>query len=625
MRYIGNKTRLLDNIEQLLDEKHLTKGVFADLFTGTGSVADHFKDRFTIIANDIEYYSTVFAQAKLFNSNVPKFQKFMKKYHESPFDYFDKIDTDKLSDKGFITQNYSPVGKRMFFQEDNAKKIDFIRNKIEELHQEGILSSNEHIFLLASLIESVMRVSNTSGTYEAFFKKWESRAKNKMILEPLSLEKKPVCASLKNKVFNKDANNLAREISGDIVYLDPPYTITQYASAYHLLETIALNDKPALVGKTGRREERKWSDYSRKQKALFEFADLFRQLNFDHIIMSYSNQAVVPIEEIVDLIKQFAIEGSIDIKKINYREYKNLNESSKRNGKHLQEYLIYFQKDRSVIKSPLNYAGSKDLIIDKIIKNLPRHISTFVDGMAGAYNVGINIKGVKQVVFNEKMPLISSLMQKLLTNDADYSEKIVQEIINKYQLKPKDKKAYLAFRSSFNQSNHQTGDARKRLYELYVLSLYSFQHMIRFNRAGEFNATAGNSGYNEEIKERLQRFNTNVSCIFESQSVQDLQYQKFDKDTLFYFDPPYIITSAVYNDGNRMNVAWTKNDELALLKYMDKLDRAGYKFLLSNVIEHKGKTNKELVNWIKENDYKVVDVGRAGRRFPRHEVLIKNY
>lgn len=209
MRYIGNKTRLLDNIEQLLDEKHLTKGVFADLFTGTGSVADHFKDRFTIIANDIEYYSTVFAQAKLFNSNVPKFQKFMKKYHESPFDYFNKIDTDKLSDKGFITQNYSPVGKRMFFQEDNAKKIDFIRNKIEELHQEGILSSNEYIFLLASLIESVMRVSNTSGTYEAFFKKWESRAKNKMILEPLSLEKKPVCASLKNKVFNKDANNLA--------------------------------------------------------------------------------------------------------------------------------------------------------------------------------------------------------------------------------------------------------------------------------------------------------------------------------------------------------------------------------------------------------------------------------
>ena len=74
-----------------------------------------------------------------------------------------------------------------------------------------------------------------------------------------------------------------------------------------------------------------------------------------------------------------------------------------------------------------------------------------------------------------------------------------------------------------------------------------------------------------------------------------------------------------------MNVAWTKNDELALLKYMDQLDRAGYKFLLSNVIEHKGKTNKELVNWIKENDYKVVDVGRAGRRFPRHEVLIKNY
>ena len=77
MRYIGNKTRLLDNIRKLLDEKHLNEGVFADLFTGTASVADHFKDRFTIIANDIEYYSSVFAEAKVLNSDVPKFQNFV--------------------------------------------------------------------------------------------------------------------------------------------------------------------------------------------------------------------------------------------------------------------------------------------------------------------------------------------------------------------------------------------------------------------------------------------------------------------------------------------------------------------------------------------------------------------
>ena len=441
-----------------------------------------------------------------------------------------------------------------------------------------------------------------------------------MLLLTLSLESKHVLTPNKNKVFNEDANDLARKISGDIVYIDTPYTVTQYASAYHLLETIALNDQPELVGKTGRRKGRKMSDYNRKQKALLEFSDLFRQLNFDHIIMSYSNQSIVPIDRILDLIKQFAIPGTIDVKKTDYREYKNLNESSKRNGNHLQEYLIYFKKDRSVIKSPLNYAGSKDLIIDKIIKNLPRHISTFVDGMAGAYNVGINIKGVNQVFYNEKMPLISSLMQELLIKEAAYSEDKIRNIIKKYHLTPKNKEAYLALRHDFNQ-----GNINHHLYELYVLSLYSFQHMIRFNRKGEFNVPVGNSGFNDEVIERLQKFNTNVPVAFDSISIQELPFKEFDRNTLFYFDPPYIITSAAYNDGNRMNVAWTEDDEISLLKYIEKMDKAGYKFLLSNVIRHKGKTNEVLANWIQKNNYTMIDVGKTGRRFPRHEVLVMNY
>ena len=55
------------------------------------------------------------------------------------------------------------------------------------------------------------------------------------------------------------------------------------------------------------------------------------------------------------------------------------------------------------------------------------------------------------------------------------------------------------------------------------------------------------------------------------------------------------------------------------------MDKAGYKFLLSNVIRHKGKTNEVLANWIQKNNYTMIDVGKTGRRFPRHEVLVRNY
>ena len=43
------------------------------------------------------------------------------------------------------------------------------------------------VFLIASLIESVMGVSNTSGTYEAYLKNWDKRAYKPFELVPLTL------------------------------------------------------------------------------------------------------------------------------------------------------------------------------------------------------------------------------------------------------------------------------------------------------------------------------------------------------------------------------------------------------------------------------------------------------
>ena len=48
MRYIGNKTKLLDIIDKFLISKKLNKeGLsFCDLFAGTCTVGDYFKNRY---------------------------------------------------------------------------------------------------------------------------------------------------------------------------------------------------------------------------------------------------------------------------------------------------------------------------------------------------------------------------------------------------------------------------------------------------------------------------------------------------------------------------------------------------------------------------------------------------
>ncbi len=121
----------------------------------------------------------------------------------------------------------------MFFTEENGIKIDGIRQTIEELLLEDVIYNNEYLYLLASLLESVTRFSNTSGTYEAFFKFWDSRAINEFIIEPLAMNETD--NTLKHTFYSEDTNQLVRKIKGDIAYIDPPYTVTQYISAYHFL------------------------------------------------------------------------------------------------------------------------------------------------------------------------------------------------------------------------------------------------------------------------------------------------------------------------------------------------------------------------------------------------------
>jgi len=45
MRYLGNKTGLLDFIEKPLIENNIKNGTFFDIFSGTASVAKYFKKK----------------------------------------------------------------------------------------------------------------------------------------------------------------------------------------------------------------------------------------------------------------------------------------------------------------------------------------------------------------------------------------------------------------------------------------------------------------------------------------------------------------------------------------------------------------------------------------------------
>ncbi len=617
MRYLGSKVKLLNTIEEIIKKYDIQGSTFGDLFAGTSCVGDYFKDRYKIQSNDFLYYSYVISKAKLNNSTIPSFSSFSKEYKRNIFDWLNSLEYTADSNY-FIYNNYTPIGGRMFFTEDNGKKIDGIRIKIEDLYRDKSISENEYFFLLASLIESTTKFSNTSGTYEAFFKFWDSRATKDFVLEPLEMNEQKLFDQ--NDVYNEETNNLVRRIEGDIAYIDPPYTVTQYVSAYHMFETIAKYDSPDIKGVGGKRERGdKNSLYAQRTKALQAFEDLFRQIKYKHILISYSNQGLVNLDDLVELAKLFAKDSKVYIESTEYVEYQNHRSSNKRNGENLNEVIIYFQKDMSLNKSPLNYSGSKDTLLPAIIKELPPSVNTFVDVMGGAFNVGANIAATSCVIYNELNPYVYEIMEWILKTDKSKVVKTIEKSIAKYKLEKSEKEPFDKLRLAYNEGENSP-------LNLYLLHMYSFQNMIRFNGDHKFNTPIGVAGYSEDIKQRILNFKVKVQNLqMMNVDYTTINWSEYPSDTVFYFDPPYFITSAAYNDGKRGMKGWSADEEVELINTLSYIDSLGYKFILSNVIHHKGRTNHLLQKWAEDHKYRVIEIGTSGWRYAKNEVLIMNY
>jgi len=617
MRYLGSKIKILPQIEKVIDKYNINGKTFADLFAGTSCVGDYFKNRYEIISNDFMYYSYIISKAKLSFDKIPSFTKFKEINNCNIFEWLNNQEY-KADDSYFFYNNYTPIGDRMFFTEENGKKIDGIRKEIEKLKNEDIITEDEYYFLIASMLESVTKVSNTSGTFEAYFKFWESRAEKDFCIEPLLFNE--VKCKGKNKVFCEDTNLLIRNLEGDIAYIDTPYTVTQYVSAYHIFETLAKYDSPKIKGVGGKRDrENKNSLYARRNEAKAQFEDLFRQIKFKHIIVSYSNQGLVPLEELVKLAELFAEDHKVYIERFDYQEYQNHRSSNKRNGENLNEVIIYFKKNLTINKSPLNYSGSKDTLVPAIIKELPYQVENFVDVMGGAFNVGSNIIATKSTVYNEINPQIYNVIKSLLNENKEDLIENIEGYIKKFKLEKRNKEAFEKLKEYYNNN-------KEDYIALFVLHMYSFQNMIRFNSSQNFNTPVGVAGYSEDMKNRIINFMIKSPNLFmTNQDYINIDWQSFSKETVFYFDPPYFITNAGYNDGKRGGKGWSIEEEKQLLEILKKIDQLGYKFMLSNVIKHKGKEHTMLIEWAEKNKYTIKNIGKSGWRYTKKEVLIKNF
>ncbi|MCX6789821.1 MAG: DNA adenine methylase [Candidatus Gribaldobacteria bacterium] len=314
MNYIGSKLSLLQFLEESIN-KVVDKNchVFCDLFAGTGIVGSYFKRKgYRIIANDIQYYSYVLNRHYIGNHKELPFLKLTKEISElknieinNRKNFVCSYLSNLKGAKGFIYKNYCVGGtknkneERQYFSDENGMRCDAIRQKVENWKKEKLITDNEYYFLLATLIETIDKRANTASIYGAFLKQLKKTAQTPFVLKPAEL----IMNDQEHQVFNEDINNIASKIEGDILYLDPPYNHRQYATNYHILETVAKYDNPKIHGKTGLRDyQNQKSLYCSKSQVKKAFRDLILKAKAKYIFLSYNNEGIMTFNDIKEIM-----------------------------------------------------------------------------------------------------------------------------------------------------------------------------------------------------------------------------------------------------------------------------------------------------------------------------------
>jgi adenine-specific DNA-methyltransferase len=338
MKYIGNKTRLLGFIESsLISAKVPLVGTFCDIFAGTANVGFHFKKTgMKILSNDIMTYSYHLQKAMLELNDIPKFNRLKKHLNlDSSTNLPELLSTVSNIEpkKGYFFENFSPSGisKRQFFTDENGQIIDGIRDALQEWLELEIVDEREFCYLLASLINAADHVANMSGTYGAFLKIWRSVALKKLSLQPIQIfDNKQI-----NQVTQGNSLEIIKSVSGDILYLDPPYNSRQYASNFHVMESLAVWDKQDLRGVVGLRDyESQKSAFSSKREATSAFKDLITNSDFKYIALSYNNEGIINRKDIIEILDS---RGELLEFVTDYRRFRTERDHEKRQYKQVDD------------------------------------------------------------------------------------------------------------------------------------------------------------------------------------------------------------------------------------------------------------------------------------------------
>ena len=243
------------------------------------------------------------------------------------------------------------------------------------------------------------------------------------------------------------------------------------------------------------------------------------------------------------------------------------------------------------VKPFIKWVGGKSQLIEQLDAQLPAdfhslengtYIEPFVGGGAMLFYMLQHYPNINHAIINDINPDLTTCYRTVRDNPKELIASL-QDIENTYfslNTEEARKEFFMVVRNRYNEKNL---DPIENTTKFFFLNKTCFNGLYRVNKKGLFNVPFGRYSNpticnpetilkDSELLQRVEILNGDFEGTFE--------YAQ--GNTLFYFDPPYRPLNDTSSFNNYAKEAFNDDAQIRLKKYCDRINDAGFKFMLSN-------------------------------------------
>ena len=288
----------------------------------------------------------------------------------------------------------------------------------------------------------------------------------------------------------------------------------------------------------------------------------------------------------------------------------------------------------------IKWVGGKSQLIEQLDALLPAdfnnwknitYIEPFVGGGAMLFYMLQRYPNIQHAIINDINPDLATCYRTVRDNPNQLIESL-RDIESAYfalQSEEERKEFFMAVRDRYNEKNL---DPIENTTKFFFLNRTCFNGLYRVNKKGLFNVPFGKYSNpticdpetilnDSGLLQRVEILNGDFEGTFE--------YAQ--GNTLFYFDPPYRPLSDTSSFNDYAKEAFNDAAQIRLKEYCDRVNEAGFKFMLSNS-DCKGKNEEDNFFDVLYAAYQIERVlasrsinSNPSKRGKLTEILVRNY